>query len=175
MVKIRIDSRPNSSSKRNPIFDIMKGIGMLGVMMAHTETIPSFPYRRIILTYCIPIFFILGGYFHHSSSNYIDKLKKDYKRLILPYLFTASVIIVYALLFSIHFHRSDVLYSTLLAAFWGSGYHHYSLFWGDVQPIGAIWFLLALFWCRIAYNIIMTKVGHPRIVCLLIAVLSTAF
>ena len=115
MGKIRIDSQPKPSSKRNPIFDIMKGIGMLGVMMAHTETIPSFPYRRIILTFCIPIFFFLGGYFHHSTTNYLDKLKKDYKRLILPYLFTAGVIIIYALFFSVHFHMPDVLYSTLLA------------------------------------------------------------
>ena len=173
MVIIRIDSLPNSSSKRNPIFDIMKGIGMLGVMMAHTETIPDFPYRRIILTYCIPIFFFLGGYFHHSTTKYREKLGKDFKRLIFPYLFTSSVIIVYALLFSIHFHMPNVLYSTFLAAFWGSGYHHYSLLWGDIQPIGAIWFLLALFWCRIVYDIIMTKAKYPKIVCLLISILST--
>ena len=167
------DNINNSQSipqKRDISLDIMKGYGMLGVFIAHTETIPSFPYRKIFLTYCIPIFFFLGGYFYHQTVNYKKKLSKDFVRLIVPYLFTASIVIVYTILFSYHFKMPELLKNALIASFWGSGFSHNSYLWGSIQPIGPIWFLLALFWCRIAYNIIMTNTKYPYLVCLLVGI-----
>lgn len=49
--------------QRNITFDIMKGIGILLVIVGHLNLIPMDPYRRIIFSFHMPLFLILSGYF----------------------------------------------------------------------------------------------------------------
>ena len=47
-----------------------------------------------------------------------------------------------------------MVWRTLQTGWFGSGQYHASPIWGDYPTIGMIWFLLAMFWCRVIYNII---------------------
>lgn len=45
---------------RNVTFDIMKGIGILAVIIGHINDIPYMPYRHICFSFHMPLFFFVG-------------------------------------------------------------------------------------------------------------------
>lgn len=59
------------------------------------------------------------------------------------------------------------------SAVFASGSKHHSLLLADFRPIGAIWFLFALFWCKTIYNYIALKSNYKYIVASLIAIIAT--
>ena len=121
------------------------------------------PYRHFIFTFHMPLFFILGGYFYKPTEDFWGRCKKDARRLIVPYAFTALLLILYSFVSDIVVKNSyQQFLRTLLAAVFGSGSEHSSLIWGNMPYIGAIWFLLALFWCRVLFNIISIKTDGWR-------------
>lgn len=61
----------------------------------------------------------------------------------------------------------------IIAALYGSGSYHASPILGKVQSIGAIWFLLALFWCRVIFNVIACKSKYKYSIAGVIAVVAT--
>lgn len=160
------------SNKREPVFDIMKGIAIICVIIGHLSNIPYMPYRHLVYTFHMPLFFILGGYFYKPTEDICGRCKKDARRLLTPYLFTALLLIIYSFVKDITFKNSfQHFLDTILAAFWGSGGKHSSLIWGNIPSIGAIWFLLALFWCRVLFCIISIKTnGWQKI----FAIITTA-
>lgn len=61
----------------------------------------------------------------------------------------------------------------LVASLYGCGStNHSSLFLAHVPVIGAIWFLLALFWCKTLFNIIHTLSRHWLLASVLVSVLA---
>lgn len=69
--------------KRDNTFDIIKGIGILLVIIGHLAhgygvLIP------IIYTFHMPLFFIVSGYFY-KEKGVIELLKRDFRLLIVPY------------------------------------------------------------------------------------------
>ncbi len=75
-------------SNRDVTIDILKGIGILAVIVGH---LTSFG-RQFIFSFHMPLFFIVSGYLF-SSKPLKASLKSDFKRLVLPYCFTAITII----------------------------------------------------------------------------------
>lgn len=130
----------------------MKGIAILCVILGHINELPAIG-KNLIFSFHMPLFFIVAGYFFKPVKNYKAKLSKDLKRLIIPYILTGGVIVLYS--FLVHFILKQDHENAYLS------------FWAFLFPTGLkgivsansypIWFLCALFWCRQVYNIVFTK------------------
>ena len=137
--------------QRNKAIDISKGIAILLVIIGHQGDIPAISH--FIYTFHMPLFFILGGYFFKVKDNK-DEVKNDYKRLIKPYLFSCGLYLLWYVVFGLKYHSIDLMTRALECALFGSGAYHGEVIWSQFPTIGMIWFLLALFWCRLIYNYI---------------------
>lgn len=60
--------------ERNRTFDIMKGIGILSVILGHMDVAPF--WRTFIFSFHMPLFFILAGYFYRSHIRLQKRLGK---------------------------------------------------------------------------------------------------
>lgn len=161
-------------NQRNETIDILKGIGIILVIIGHMHTVPII-LRTIIFSFHMPLFFLVAGYFFKPNFDFKDKTKKDFSRLVVPYIFTAFILLLYNIFqaFVGEDRNLGIITKGLIAAIYGSGARHSSLLWGDMPVIGAIWFLLALFWCRVVYNIIACKTRHKYIVAGVVSVIAT--
>ena len=72
---------------RNATFDMLKGIGILLVIIGHTFMKEIGPY---IQTFHMPLFFMVAGFFF-KYKPLKDQLIRDSRRLILPYLFVVII------------------------------------------------------------------------------------
>lgn len=130
---------------RNPTFDIVKGIGIVLMLLGHMG-LPLWIWK-FIFSFHMPLFLIVSGYFAKScEESHISigqGLCKDSKRLLWPYFVTSVLIVLFALLrgivkgdMSIVAEKAyDMLYVT--------------------HDTGPIWFLVALFWIRVLFRPIM--------------------
>lgn len=131
---------------RDSIIDIMKAIGIIAMIIGHCgapEVIEDF-----IFSWHMPLFFLVSGYFFKPKSLG-DSLRQNIRSLVIPYAISAIVLL------SLLTNKSD-LHNLFLSFFVGAGSHRVPFF--GQYFVGAIWFLLALFWCRITINAILTKV-----------------
>ncbi|MCR5029471.1 MAG: acyltransferase family protein [Fibrobacter sp.] len=124
-------------TERNPVFDMMKGVAILLMVLGHCRISDSL--HHVIYLFHIPMFFIVSGYFYKPKA-FGALFKSDLKRLIFPYLIFSAVVF---LKFSVDAFRLQD-FSTLpkFAMSVASGNF----------GVGPIWFLLALFWCRELFN-----------------------
>lgn len=153
-----------SSMSRNIEFDIMKGIGILLMIIGHLTPFIT----NVIFSFHMPLFFIISGYFFKPAPVTL-RLKNDFKRLILPYLFTCLIIIIFHIAISV-IKQEDYFTRWIVASIYGSGTTaHPSKYFSDIPMIGAIWFLLAMFWCRIIYNIIYQESKRTLLICTVIS------
>lgn len=116
-------------------FDILKGIGILLVIICHTFMKEIGPY---ITAFHMPLFFIVAGYFY-KQFPFIVHLKKDFRRLVVPYLFICIVIMLIA---SLQESRTN---------------HDVSIMADVLYECGTpAWFLLALFGSRAIFNRVLS-------------------
>ena len=126
----------------------MKGIGILLVIICHFWGWNHPVLAQIILSFHMPLFFFVAGYF---SKAYVDgptlwkNVKHYFRRLIPPMAITQLIIVMWAVFMAIVKQRAG--WDTVIREF-------LSLFWADVDgpmtpwgklTIGVIWFLVALF------------------------------
>lgn len=71
--------------KRIGWVDIMKGIGIITVIIGHTYT--PFGLNYIIYSFHMPLFFLISGYFWKERETG-EILKRGLKNYIKPYLLT---------------------------------------------------------------------------------------
>ncbi len=139
---------------RDITFDIMKGIAIIAVLIGHTDGINLWG-KNFIYSFHMPLFFILSGcFFRDKGLTYGNVTKKNFKRLIVPYLFTCLLLLAYTMLYAYKKHNMLLLFDEFWAVVWAAGYYHHSPLLGDVQYIGPIWFLVSLFWCKLAYLVL---------------------
>ena len=133
---------------RQKWIDVAKGIGLILVVIGHSN--PPDWLKLIISSFHMPLFFFLSGYVYHeriynNTHHYATRLKKDFVRLIIPYLIT--VLLIGFFLQIIQSQGKTGYYDSIAdlckSALFGSG----SSF-NDIKLIGEIWFLLAMFWAR---------------------------
>ena len=136
--------------ERDVTFDIMKGIGILLVIVCHIVGWNHPRMQQFILSFHMPLFFLVAGYF---SKSYIDRatakrsVKNFFMRLIPPMAVTQLIIVAWAMLMAVAKHEG-----------WDTPIREaFSLLWADVNGpmtlwgrlgLGVIWFLLALFWAK---------------------------
>ena len=153
------ETRP-AKRERVKRYDILKGIAMLLVIWGHISSLGN----NFIYSFHMPVFFILSGYFFSHVGNR-ELLAKDFKRLLMPYIATCLSILVLSVILKGNTYR------WILASLWGSGSNMYTArYFSFVPHVGAIWFLLGLFWCRLAFNSI-AKLGSDRRMLLAVCVL----
>lgn len=138
----------NSMKQRNEAIDILKGIGIILVLTAHSLEgfVSKFAY-----TFHMPLFFIVTGLF---ISEYVrtegysfmawwkQRLWKDFTRLIIPALFTVAVILIVS---SLSLILSDTYLQDPLKLIWNDvpeGKYDY------INMLGNLWFLFALFFAK---------------------------
>lgn len=130
---------------RNATFDIMKGIGILAVIAGHC-IIPDMLHRFIYMWH-IPLFFFVSGYFYRPKSAK-DLVDNSLRGLIVPYIITFSIILTITLIKDLLCNNNDTL-RRLLGMFTIRYYFNSAeMKYGEA---GALWFLPALFWCRVIY------------------------
>jgi fucose 4-O-acetylase-like acetyltransferase len=118
---------------RNATFDMLKGIGILLVIIGHTFMKEIGPY---IQAFHMPLFFMVAGYFFKYKAPK-NLFIRDFRRLIVPYLFV--VIITTLLAFAKDFKATDEI----------------DLHLGTLYECGTpAWFLLALFGAKQIFNLL---------------------
>lgn len=142
--------------RRIQYFDIAKGIGILLMIAGHTLLQNKWALQ-FIYSFHMPLFFIISGYFFKILQGSGKLLRKSARRLIIPYIFTClCVIAVAAIQQIIHGDYSglaNVLNHWIRASLYGSGAGRKKPF--VILSIGAVWFLLALFFARYFFNCAM--------------------
>lgn len=122
----------------------------------------------------MPLFFILSGYFMHPEREF--RWKKESKELIATYVLTASTIVVINSIgaFIMRTGTQQAFKGWAAAAYYGAG-DLGNYLWPVPFRIGALWFLLALFWAHLFVHV-SYKCKHPAIViaCLFIAGYASA-
>ena len=132
--------------------DIAKAFAIVCVIVGHSAGlgIPE-PVVDFCFTFHMPLFFIVSGYFMRPDVRLDGAfVKKNARSLLLPYAATSLAVVVLVFLRAAIFGHEDPLGETasmVVAALYGSGSD--TLGPEGVRAIGAIWFLLALFWARL--------------------------
>jgi fucose 4-O-acetylase-like acetyltransferase len=135
--------------------DIARGIAIIAVIVGHMFTmgIPS-KVVDFCFSFHMPLFFIISGYFMKRTTTLTAGFaKKSAQRLLVPYLAT-SVIVILLRFLALLATGAGLLGAMedagdfALAALYGAGAKMPGMpEW--ILPIGAIWFLLALYWARL--------------------------
>lgn len=149
-------------------FDILKGIGIILVIIGHSR-IPSIALH-FIFSFHMPIFFLCSGYFFKEIS-FNEIVLKNFRRLIIPYIVTCILIILFSQSIEIlkffvrHSFNLSPLKYWVVASIFGSGTTlKNGPLLSSLPQIGAIWFLLALFWSLILFSLILklkSKINVP--------------
>lgn len=143
--------------KRIEWIDIAKGISILCIIAGHMgiDTVD-----RIVFTFHVPIFFLISGYFISVETDFWSFAKKRAKGLLLPYIFTSFLLIIARIPVGIVNGESNLILSEMkdvfIKALYASGSASNKTI-GDIQPIGAIWFLLALLWALLLVKLLINK------------------
>ncbi len=120
--------------------DVARGIGVLLVIYGHG--LAATPLRFIIYSFHMPLFFFLSGLVFHKRKNekYLTVLKKDFKRILIPYFIFAAISFT-LWLSNIPFDRIrwDLVLKQIIGIFYGSGNNGY------LAINIVLWFLPCLF------------------------------
>lgn len=152
---------------RDVTFDILKGIGICLVLVAHSlgGYVQTFAY-----SFHLPLFFLVAGYFF-KPRELKNAFCLDFKRIMIPFFFTGLLMLTMALLFSpFHFDSVKSPSYVLEALAYGNGSSvNYHKLWGNFASIGSVWFLCALFWSRQFFNLLLKVQGKKLValVCLI--------
>lgn len=142
--------------KRNPVFDVVRGIAMLCVILIHTGPESYLGYGLTMLLYfAVPLYFLVSGYLlfiSASHSRFWPYMIKRIKGLLLPYLifFIVSFIwtqTVYAASLNLPMFGFPIDWGAMLRAFLFAGQDLFGL--AVVPP--PLWFLHALFLSSIVF------------------------
>ena len=133
-------------ANRDATFDVMKGIAILAMVIGHCQ-IPDL-LGKFIFVWHMPLFFLVSGYFYKPKEEK-EYIRKNTRQLVLPYIVTSLVLILLSGIREFINGKGTTL-TTIIAALVGNGTINNPTF--SEYSIGAIWFLLAMFWCRCIYK-----------------------
>lgn len=163
--------------------DIAKGIAILSIVIGHIGIYSSQGVELTqpwVFQFHVPVFFVIAGYFLSDKLSIKDFIIQKARRLLLPYAAICLVIIAGVALIGAcnggntwpaTFAQTK---DAVLAALYGCG-SWYTPTPFDIAPIGAIWFLPALFFALIIGRVcLQIKHGWLITVPLAIAALATA-
>ena len=116
-------------------FDILKGFGIIFMIVAHTYG-PNSIIWDFICAFHMPLFFIVTGFFY-KQKTFSELLKKNYDQLLVPYLTLCLIVTTLTQLRQPHTIQNDIE--------------------GTLYGLGPGWFLLAMFMARLEFQFILKK------------------
>ncbi len=158
--KPQTDTGARPAPKRSETLDVMKGLGMISVILIHMRTEEFLGYGFLMtLFYAVPLYFFVSGYLLSSgasASGFFPYLKKRAKGLLLPYV---CFFFVSYLWMEIPVALAHGAPAFSFATDWGIFFRAF-LFAGeylDTLPVvpTPIWFLHALFFISIAFYFVV--------------------
>lgn len=136
---------------RQKWLDILKGIGIIAVVVGHVMN------WRYVYSFHMPLFFLISGYTFHVRENEVEWFVKCCRRYLLPYF---------------SFMLSFSLYTLLLT---GKRLSLYKILYGGSELLGiygTFWFITVLFLSLLLLNVIVKRhisIYASIIVCLLLS------
>lgn len=134
---------------RNKNIDILKGIGILCVLLGHITS--SGRLHNLIYTFHMPLFFMASGYFYRPQSTAI-LASKLLHTIGIPYLMFS--LLNFFIQWLVSEEKNINIGQETIMFFWADGWYNNTFFFPNISPIGILWFLPALAFCRIIYNFI---------------------
>lgn len=156
---------------RDVTIDIMKGIGILLVMVGHWCG-PNW-IGRFISSFHMPLFVLISGYFCTPvCGDFWDRIGKNAKRLLLPFLVTQLLLVLWGAIAAMAKHDVSYVMRPALSLLWGVVQDVDSQY-GSVY-IGPMWFLLALFFGKSLFEWLLGKFQDWKlvVVCTVISILA---
>lgn len=154
----------SASRPRIRYFDIARGLAILMVILSHSiltagvvapQGAAAMWTFNLCFSFHMPLFFVLSGYFMRPERPF--RWAKESRELIGTYAITAAVVVIgaAALAWMRHVGGRQALFSWLSAAIYGAGDIAPHALWPQTARIGAIWFLLALFWAHLLMHLLV--------------------
>lgn len=142
------------TQQRDTTYDIMKGVGILMVLIGHIWQLNDTVFSLIIYSFHMPLFFIVAGCFsktYDESKGRIGKIIASYfKRLYLPVLAMTLLLVLWYIVKTLNNTKfANRIVTTLLSPIWASTIPLPTSF-GNVV-IGALWFLMALLCAKVIF------------------------
>lgn len=141
--------------------DSTKAIAMMAIIVGHSSHVNDIPFlHSIVNSFHVPAFFIIGGMFIRELP-FRQALPKYAQRYLYPYaiacfLFSCCMLTLTA---SSGGNVANEAINAVVKSFWGSGFTFRGILFGGIPYIGAIWFLLALFWAELFFSSSLAKFG----------------
>lgn len=141
------------STERNRTLDIARGIAMICIVLGHLglKQVNSF-----VFTFHVPVFYLISGYYT-KKQDLRETIRRKLRTLIVPYWLSCGMIILSAWLmnqaFSDGWNDKQMLLNWVKAALYGAGDPYKEPF--AIPQIGAIWFLLAMFWGSVWLQLVL--------------------
>lgn len=148
--------KENVCKKRMEWLDIAKGIAILLVIAGHVSLLPWQPYRKVIFSIHMPLFFVAAGV---TTKGNVEKeyIKRLTKRLLVPYFLVAMLTILCiawrAGNIDIVWEIKKILWASGVPANYGPGIPITGT--GVIPVVGAIWFLPCIWWSKIFFGVIL--------------------
>lgn len=169
MNQISMNKDPVTQNGRLEFMDVAKGIAILAIIIGHLPNRPVF-LTNFCFSFHVPIFFIISGYFF-KKAPWKKLLCSKSKHLLGPYILTCLGVILIST-FLLVYSSSSInailrnIVNWVWSAFYGSGNSYNNPYW--IKHIGAIWFLLALFFSYIILNLCLQS-SKPEIYLIFLA------
>lgn len=140
--------------KRLSWLDIAKGIAIIAVVFGHVDLIPWQPYRKIIFSFHMPLFFMAAGYTAKAELSW-QSVKNSAKRLLLPYVLSCILMSLISLLKGSDFisELSRILWGSGVGADYGPGIPITGA--SSIPTVGAIWFLPCIFFSKTMFSALL--------------------
>ena len=106
----------NDKSKRNSDLDILKGIGIVLVILGHQYL----PIGHFIYSFHMPLFFLISGYLYYKK-EIKESLVKDFRRLIIPYFIGCVFVVSQDVFFAFLKHDLSYIKKSILDSTCKSG------------------------------------------------------
>ena len=140
------------NNMRDRAIDMMKGLAILLMLLGHQFQMPGYDEYivPVIYSFHMPLFFIIAGYFFTFKYDFLQALKNDARRLLVPYFVTVGVICLYAFwTYYIRISNHDTANHMFMSVLFPSG--------NPLADGGPWWFLLAIFWSKTIFHILVKQ------------------
>lgn len=146
--------------------DIIKGFAIWLMVFCHAN-VNCKPLVTFIYMFHMPVFFIISGFFDRGEEMSWNAVKKTFKKLMIPYFvynllaFTICWVSPY-----LHpdYYKGIVGFPAIFkAAFIGMFIMDDNITSYSFMPLGCMWFLVALFICKIMWMLVLTCLRKNKV------------
>ena len=161
--------------QRNHTYDIMKGFGIIFVLIGHIWQLNDTVLSSFICSFHMPLFFIVAGCFSKTYEEVGGDIKgtawRYIKRLYVPFFVSTVLMVLWFAFKTINKTKyTNYIITTLFSALWGSVTVLHTPFGG--VGVGALWFLMALLTAKILFLFVSKWDKWTGLICIILSPLA---